>query len=231
MGFAHLPQLYAQVPTWAFHHLGSQDNLTDNLYNSFVYRDSRGFAWISSMSGINRFDGKEIKQYKSSDENPFFDMIQSSFYEDRLGDLWFAGYRGLNCYRRELDRIDTFRMNDSILGYQIFHIEREKELLWLKIGDSIHTYDLTSDTFSPLGIQASSVRFKVDTSHKGEVNLILGSLWVTGKGMDRANIRNGANGLKNLHKRARTLNGALDIQSELGKGTEIKLETPIDIRS
>jgi signal transduction histidine kinase len=52
-----------------------------------------------------------------------------------------------------------------------------------------------------------------------------------GKGIDRANIRNGANGLKNLYKRARTLNGALDIQSELGKGTEIKLETPIDIRS
>jgi signal transduction histidine kinase/ligand-binding sensor domain-containing protein len=184
MGLCHAPQLYAQIPTWAFHHLGSQNNLTDNLYNSFVYRDSRGFAWISSMSGINRFDGIEIKQYKSSDENPFFDMIQSSFYEDRLGDLWFAGYRGLNCYRRELDRIDTFRMNDSILGYQIFHIEREKELLWLKIGDSIHTYDLTSDTFSPLGIQASSVRFKVDTSHKGEVNLILGSLWVTGKGIE-----------------------------------------------
>lgn len=184
MGFAHLPQLCAQIPTWAFHHLGSQDNLTDNLYNSFVYRDSRGFAWISSMSGINRFDGIEIKQYKSSDENPFFDMIQSSFYEDRFGDLWFAGWHGLNCYRRGVDRIDTFRMNDSIAGYQVFHIERDKDLLWIKVGDSIYTYSLTSNTFTSLDIQGSSARFKVDTSLNGEVNLILGALWASGKGIE-----------------------------------------------
>jgi len=45
-----------------------------------------------------------------------------------------------------------------------------------------------------------------------------------GKGFDVANIRKSSNGLMNIKNRARALNGKIQINSEEGKGTEIKLE-------
>lgn len=46
-----------------FKQLTTKQNLTSQNSNLFIYQDSKGFIWISSVDGLNRYDGKQVKQY------------------------------------------------------------------------------------------------------------------------------------------------------------------------
>ena len=65
-----------------FRHLKLDDGLSEAT-NAYVYKDSKGFVWISSINGLNRFDGKHIKVYQpeSSDSTSMLgENVQSSFF-------------------------------------------------------------------------------------------------------------------------------------------------------
>ena len=51
-----------------FEHMGSEDGLSQNTAFSILF-DSKGFMWIGTMNGLNRYDGFEFKIYRSSTEN------------------------------------------------------------------------------------------------------------------------------------------------------------------
>lgn len=52
----------------SFRRITMQDGLTSNSVNS-VYRDGRGFVWISTDCGLNRFDGYAIKAFSPYKED------------------------------------------------------------------------------------------------------------------------------------------------------------------
>jgi ligand-binding sensor domain-containing protein len=51
-----------------FHRLSPNEGLSQGT-NAFVFQDSRGFVWLSSIDGLNRFDGKSVKTYKADGQN------------------------------------------------------------------------------------------------------------------------------------------------------------------
>jgi ligand-binding sensor domain-containing protein len=132
---------YAQTPNLPFKSLNRQNGLLGDV-NAFMFRDSRGFMWISSIQGLNRFDGKRIKTYIYDERKPNSlrdNNIQSQFFEDKKGDIWFCTEEAINVYRRESDNIEHFYVYDSkgnVLKneYYIFHLDA-KGLLWLRVGD------------------------------------------------------------------------------------------------
>lgn len=103
--------LLSQSNEYFFHHLTLNDGLSQTS-NRYLYKDSYGFVWISSINGLNRFDGQEFKVYKY---DPFDSMslidnnIQSDFIEDVVGNLWFTTFDGLVCYDRQHDRFESFK--------------------------------------------------------------------------------------------------------------------------
>lgn len=138
-----------QAPDLHFHHLTMASGLSQSI-NAFVYRDKEGFVWISSMDGLNRFDGTSIKIYRPrSGDNAAMkgENIQSPFYEDDDGDLWFGTNEALNCYRRSTDDFAHYQcLGDSGQlqsdPYYIFH--REGSQLWLRMGDNFFVADWRS---------------------------------------------------------------------------------------
>ena len=46
-----------------FQHLTSEDGLSSDSVN-FILQDSRGFMWIGTQDGLNRFDGNEFQVFK-----------------------------------------------------------------------------------------------------------------------------------------------------------------------
>src|SRR5258706_1785763 len=53
---------FCQQGSLLFHHLKLEDGLSE-VTNEYVFKDTRGFVWISSINGLNRFVGTRIRTY------------------------------------------------------------------------------------------------------------------------------------------------------------------------
>jgi signal transduction histidine kinase/ligand-binding sensor domain-containing protein/DNA-binding response OmpR family regulator len=78
-----------------FERMGSEDGLSQNTAFSILF-DSKGFMWIGTMNGLNRYDGYEFKIYRSSQENGnnFTNNRVTKLWEDRRGFIWMETYDG-----------------------------------------------------------------------------------------------------------------------------------------
>src|SRR4051812_31036682 len=89
----------AQPLTYQFRHLDVNDGLSHNQVTSFL-KDRKGFLWVGTNSGLNRFDGYAFKTYMSDTENPF--SISNNFIgslaEAPDGKLCVFTGAGLNIY-------------------------------------------------------------------------------------------------------------------------------------
>ena len=55
--------LKAQQQTLLFNHLNVNNGLSQGV-NNCIYKDSRGYVWISSFDGLNRFDGMDCTIFR-----------------------------------------------------------------------------------------------------------------------------------------------------------------------
>ena len=60
-----------------------------------VFQDSRGYLWMGTQGGLDRFNGYEFKQYEheSSDTTSIVDGWIRSIQEDEDGTLWLGDLR------------------------------------------------------------------------------------------------------------------------------------------
>lgn len=78
-----------------------------------LYQDSRGFIWVGTQDGLNRFDGYSFIKYiqTPSDTNSLSDNWVYSIAEDRNGDLWIGTRRGLCMYNYALNNFSRYAHN------------------------------------------------------------------------------------------------------------------------
>ncbi len=87
-----LTALFAQGQQYEFSQLNNTNGLSSNQVES-VFRDSRGFLWIGTNMGLNRYDGTNFKVYKNDPKDrksPMFDCL-TNIKEDVDGNLWAQG--------------------------------------------------------------------------------------------------------------------------------------------
>lgn len=82
-----------------------QLDIQDGLSNRFIMgitQDRTGFLWISTESGLNRFDGNEFRTYKTDriNKNTISGNELNRIYDDKYDDIiWIATQRdGLNAF-------------------------------------------------------------------------------------------------------------------------------------
>jgi len=163
-----------------FHHLRVQDGLSQAT-NWFTYKDSRGFIWISSLSGLNRFDGTHVKLFTPDISDPssiFGENIQSNFYEDRDSNIWFSTADGINKYNWDHDCFDHYQLTDSEgtakIGYYIFHLDTFQNIWFLQDGIDLYTYHIPTGQYSFIdSITPYSNRCDVVVNVSGKVSKIL----------------------------------------------------------
>ena len=81
-----------------------------------VLQDRQGFVWIATESGLNRFDGREVRVYRRG--GPGSEGLDADFIngivEDANGDLWLATLGGgLVRWERRTDRFTAFRHDEA----------------------------------------------------------------------------------------------------------------------
>jgi signal transduction histidine kinase/ligand-binding sensor domain-containing protein len=90
-----------------FQSLGVDQGLSQNSVYA-LYQDSRGFLWIGTADGLNRYDGRTIKTYKSllNISEPFnANFIRGNIVEDKRGNIWYTSEDGLYMYDRQMDKV------------------------------------------------------------------------------------------------------------------------------
>ncbi len=103
---------YCQYQNLEFDHYTTNDGLS----NGFVYsilQDSKGFIWIGTLNGLNRFDGLSFKvyQYDSKDTNSVSGTITITMIEDTLKNLWVMTSHNFCCYNRKKDNFSQKLIN------------------------------------------------------------------------------------------------------------------------
>lgn len=98
----------SQVEQYRFSHVDLNDGLSDNQIKSFL-KDSRGFMWFGTVSGLNRYDGYSIKVFRNTPSDP--KSISNSdinhLFEDPEGRIWASGWAGVDIYDPQTETFDN----------------------------------------------------------------------------------------------------------------------------
>ena len=89
----------------SFDHLKIEDGLSNNSVLS-LEQDDFGFIWIGTANGLNRYDGKRFKVYKTNakDSSSISNNNILSLATDNKGNLWVGTTSGLNKYNPQTDQ-------------------------------------------------------------------------------------------------------------------------------
>lgn len=94
-----------------FEHLTMRDGLSQSTVMS-ILQDSQGFLWLATESGLDRYDGYSIREYRRErgNEHGLVNDYVWKIAEDARGDLWLATYGGgVARWDRRNDRFQRFR--------------------------------------------------------------------------------------------------------------------------
>jgi signal transduction histidine kinase/ligand-binding sensor domain-containing protein len=89
--------LHAQSAEVPFVRYTTEQGLSNDVITA-IAKDQRGFMWIGTLNGLNRFDGVQFKIYKRTGQAnglPGNYIVSNGIIPDRNGYLWVSTNRGL----------------------------------------------------------------------------------------------------------------------------------------
>ncbi|HTK21023.1 MAG TPA: two-component regulator propeller domain-containing protein, partial [Mucilaginibacter sp.] len=106
---------FAQNQQLHFTHFGTEDGLSE-LNPNCLLQDSRGFIWIGTADGLNRYDGYDFKIFRNDakDNTSIGNNYVQDIIEDKDGNIWAATIGGgLNKFDRNTNRFHRYLHNDK----------------------------------------------------------------------------------------------------------------------
>ena len=105
---------FAAAQTAQFRQLTPDDGLVASQIGA-IMQDSRGFMWLGSLRGLDRYDGYTFAEYKhkSADSTSLADNRVNAIVEDHDRNVWIGTNVGLSRYDRGRDRFVNFRVVPS----------------------------------------------------------------------------------------------------------------------
>lgn len=146
--FFIMPSIFGQAPAINFRHITYEDGLSNSTIEC-IFQDSRGFIWMGTRDGLNRYDGFQFKIFKNEPGNnlSISDNYITCIYEDKDGKIWVGTTDGLNCFNPILNRFDRYKNEpgnkQSISNNYITSILGDgDEKLWITtLGGGICSFD------------------------------------------------------------------------------------------
>jgi signal transduction histidine kinase/ligand-binding sensor domain-containing protein len=188
-----------------FTHYSIEQGLSQS--NAFcITQDERGFLWVGTQDGLNKFDGYSFTTYRNSSE-PFSltDSHVQALYEDKAGVLW-VGTRngGLNAFEFATEHFTAYTVpkNSAIVEVSASTIpsndvrciaESADGLLWIGTSDGLCAFDRSRKTFKPYKNFAGTATTPLTNSIQSiAVDDANGVLWVgTQNGLVKFTIKTG----------------------------------------
>ena len=136
----------------------TEDGLPQNTV-SCVIKDSRGFLWFGTPGGLCRFDGYQVKVYKSLTNGLDVNLNAiNSLCEDEEGNVWIGSDKGLLFFDFQHEKLTsvTFPQHE-MASEKINAVMARRGVLWLATESGVIQYRYTYSPEQP-EIQAKSFR-------------------------------------------------------------------------
>jgi len=151
--FIASPSLYAAPPPLSFVHL----DIEELSASSAILQDTQGFIWFASNTGLYRYDGYLLRQFKADSRsgNTKFSLPSNTvndLFEDEQKRLWIATPKGLAIFQSETETFKTYipdiNLGDSLKQRQIRKITSDaKGGLWLATREGLQHFDPNTKEF------------------------------------------------------------------------------------
>lgn len=158
---------FSQNDNLKFSRYSIEDGLSQNSVNSMI-QDDRGFVWVGTQDGLNRYDGYQFKHYRNDHSN--LNSLSNNFIEVVLqgknGNIWIGTRNGLNKYNPSANSFTRFHHNikdtTTISNNRIRCIGEDRNgVLWVGTIGGLNRYDASTKSF---------VRFFNDTLNDESVS-------------------------------------------------------------
>ncbi|MBI5471476.1 MAG: response regulator [Ignavibacteriae bacterium] len=112
------------LETRTFHHFGEKDGLPNNVVYGIV-PDEQGHLWLSTNKGLSRFDLKThaFRNYDVGDGLQSNEFNTGAYFRSRSGEIFFGGIKGLNYFRPETLRENSFLPHVVFTGLKLDNVE------------------------------------------------------------------------------------------------------------
>jgi len=147
--FAHA----APARTLRFEHLSVAEGLAQESVLAIV-QDNDGFMWLGSQTGLSRFDGYKVINYRNvvGDARTLVNNWVRVLHLDRKGRLWIGTDGGLDRYEPATQSFTHFAPREAARrgnGNRHLHaiVDDGKNGLWLATGDGLQHFNMDTGVF------------------------------------------------------------------------------------
>lgn len=110
-----------------------RDGLSQTIVNC-VEQDQKGYLWIGTQDGLNKFDGYKFTVFKPDpfDENSIADNYINHVKADKNNNIWIATEAGLSVYNDAKKSFIQFDKNKTFQDQAINHLMEDKDgTMWV----------------------------------------------------------------------------------------------------
>ncbi len=166
----------------------TESGLSDDMVMD-ILQDQRGYIWIATTNGLNRFNGYDftVFKYRPGQKYSISNNSVNDLYEDAAGRIWIATDEGLNMYDPLTEQFKNYQHDahreNSVLYHRTRIIYEDKDgILWLGTHNGLNRFDKEKETFELYQHQETHSRFWEtkpaqeisEIIEDGEGNLIIG---------------------------------------------------------
>lgn len=155
---------YAILPTQLhFRHYNIENGTSSNGISSII-QDSKGYIWLGTDNGLNRFDGTEFTFYQK--KNPLYQNFQfnmvNTLCEANENELWIGTENGIYLYDKKKNHFNHFttetKQGEKIHSWINYIIKDQEENIWIATQkQGIFQYNTHSNKLTRFEISQSSV--------------------------------------------------------------------------
>ena len=187
ISFISISTSYANIiENFNFKNITIEDGLSQSTVKT-IYQDIKGYIWVGTDAGLNRYNGYEFKQYKHDEYNK--NSISHNYIidiaEDKNGRIWISTINGLTRIDTDKDEIKNYyseKDNGNLLNSNRWRLLTTKEGKLIVFGiNGVNLYDEEKDTFNSIALKENNLNTAVIYSEEEDSN---GHIWVgTDKGL------------------------------------------------
>lgn len=161
-------QVYATKNNYNFQYITLNEGLSHADANTII-KDNKGFLWIGTYSGLNRFDGIHIKSYYNNlegAERPNANRILDMDISDD-GIIWIGSAYGIYSFDTNTETFTNYQAKDNLNNKAIWKIIIQTQYIYLQDkNNKIHLYKIDKKQHQLIPINHEINHKPIQTIHK-----------------------------------------------------------------